>query len=89
MDTTAEEITFDANGVCSFCHYFDRELKPILERAHTGEGKKVLEHIVHGCPEETIIDIALLFLACTKSAMLQIAQVQAKQVKVENLLAVP
>lgn len=27
MDTTAEEITFDASGVCSFCHDFDTRLK--------------------------------------------------------------
>ncbi|MDI6698940.1 MAG: N-acetyl sugar amidotransferase [Candidatus Saccharicenans sp.] len=46
MDTTADEISFDAHGVCSFCHYFDREIRPILERAHTGEGSKLLEQIV-------------------------------------------
>ena len=51
MDTTAEEITFDANGVCSFCHYFDREIKPILERAHSKEGKKILEQIVKNIKE--------------------------------------
>lgn len=46
MDTTAEEITFDASGVCSFCHYFDEHVKPILDRANSGEGKKVLDQIV-------------------------------------------
>jgi len=51
MDTTAEEITFDANGVCSFCHYFDREIKPILERAHSGEGKKIFEQMVKNIKE--------------------------------------
>ena len=28
MDTTAEEITFDEKGVCSFCRKFDTEIKP-------------------------------------------------------------
>ncbi len=46
MDTTAEEITFDANGVCSFCRYFDENIKPILDRAHSGEGRKLLDQIV-------------------------------------------
>lgn len=27
MDTTAEEITFDENGVCSFCHEAQRQIK--------------------------------------------------------------
>ena len=51
MDTTAEEITFDADGVCSFCHYFDREIKPVLERAYSGEGEGVLERIVESIRE--------------------------------------
>ena len=46
MDTTAVEITFDANRVCGFCYHFDREAKPILDRAHSGEGRKVLEQII-------------------------------------------
>lgn len=46
MDTTAEEITFDASGVCSFCRYFDENIKPILDRAYSGEGRKVLDQIV-------------------------------------------
>lgn len=46
MDTTAEEIRFDGNSVCSFCHYFDREVKPVLDRAHSVEGRKTLEQIV-------------------------------------------
>jgi N-acetyl sugar amidotransferase len=51
MDTTAEEITFDARGVCSFCHYFDREVKPVLERARSSEGRKFLEQIVNAIRE--------------------------------------
>lgn len=46
MDTIAEEITFDASGVCSFCHHFDTSIKPILDRAYSGEGGKVLERII-------------------------------------------
>ena len=55
MDTTAEEITFDEKGVCSFCRKFDTEIKPkwfpndggrkklasILDRVRQeGEGKE-------------------------------------------------
>ena len=46
MDTTAEEIKFDSRGVCSFCHYFDENVKPILELSLSGESKKMLEAIV-------------------------------------------
>lgn len=28
MDTTAEEISFDGEGVCNFCHDFEQRLKP-------------------------------------------------------------
>lgn len=42
MDTTATEITFDENGVCSFCQYFDEHVKPILDRAHNCDYEKVL-----------------------------------------------
>jgi len=65
MDTTAEEIAFDAQGVCSFCHYFDREVKPILDRARSGEGRKVLERIVEaikrsgqGKPYDSVLGIS-------------------------------
>ena len=27
MDGSAEEITFDENGICNFCHIAQRELK--------------------------------------------------------------
>ena len=65
MDTTAEEITFDPQGVCSFCHYFDREVKPILDRANSDEGRKMLEQIVdaikksgHGKPYDSVLGIS-------------------------------
>jgi N-acetyl sugar amidotransferase len=65
MDTSAEEITFDAHGVCSFCKYFDREVKPILDRARSGDGKKVLEQIVsairksgQGKPYDSVLGIS-------------------------------
>ena len=46
MDTTATEISFDSDGVCSFCHYFDNHFKPILERAYSGQGRRALEQII-------------------------------------------
>lgn len=46
MDTTAVEITFDETGLCSFCQYVDREVKPILVRAMTGEGERILQGLV-------------------------------------------
>jgi N-acetyl sugar amidotransferase len=30
MDTTDPDITFDADGVCSHCHFFDREIRPLI-----------------------------------------------------------
>lgn len=45
MDTTAQEIAFDDQGICSFCGYFDREVGPILQRAVSGEGRRLLEQI--------------------------------------------
>jgi len=75
MDTTAEEITFDASGVCSFCRYFDENIKPILDRAYSGEGRKVLDQIVvtikgsgQGKPYDSILGISggtdSSYLAC-------------------------
>lgn len=46
MDTTAEEITFDEGGVCSFCHDFDDTVRPVLERTQTEAGRKTLERAV-------------------------------------------
>ncbi|MEW6273926.1 MAG: N-acetyl sugar amidotransferase [Bacillota bacterium] len=65
MDTTAEEINFDSKGVCSFCHYFDGKVKPVLERVRSGESKKLLEAIVtkikrsgHGKPYDSILGLS-------------------------------
>lgn len=65
MDTTAEEINFDSKGVCSFCHYFDGKVKPVLERARSGESRKLLEAIVteikrssHGKPFDSILGLS-------------------------------
>ncbi|MEW6618222.1 MAG: N-acetyl sugar amidotransferase [bacterium] len=44
MDTTAREITFDENGVCSFCHFFDEKIKPDWHRDESGYQK--LQEIV-------------------------------------------
>lgn len=65
MDTTAEEITFDARGICSFCRYFDEHVKLILDRAKSGEGRRVLDQIVEaikrsgeGKPYDSILGIS-------------------------------
>ena len=65
MDTTAEEINFDSRGVCSFCHYFDEKVKPVLERVHSGESKQLLEAIVteikrsgQGKPYDSILGLS-------------------------------
>jgi N-acetyl sugar amidotransferase len=43
MDTTVEEISFDKQGVCNFCHAYDRKIK---EFVITGEeGKKKAQYI--------------------------------------------
>jgi len=46
MDSTAEEIWFDEYGVCSFCHYFDEQVSPILERARSDEGKRLFHQTI-------------------------------------------
>ena len=46
MDTTDPEIVFDADGVCSHCHAYEAQGRPIVERARTEEGRKVLETVV-------------------------------------------
>lgn len=45
MDTTAKEIVFDKDGVCSFCHYFDEHVEPILKRARSQEGKRLFNQV--------------------------------------------
>lgn len=46
MDTTAPEITFDERGVCSFCRAFDVEVRPVLERAASGQTVDALRRLV-------------------------------------------
>ncbi len=46
MDTTAEEITFDSEGVCNFCRSFDDHARPIIELARTKEGEGKLRRLV-------------------------------------------
>jgi N-acetyl sugar amidotransferase len=47
MDTQMDnEIRFDANGICSYCHAFDQIARPILERARTEEGRQILAGVV-------------------------------------------
>ncbi|MBC7262124.1 MAG: N-acetyl sugar amidotransferase, partial [Chloroflexi bacterium] len=65
MDTTAEEITFDSSGICSFCHSFDENVKPILDRARSEEGRRLLNQVVntikssaHGRPYDSILGIS-------------------------------
>ena len=45
MDGTAEEIRFDENGVCSFCYYFDKHVRPILERSRIGAIADVFQEV--------------------------------------------
>lgn len=37
MDTTDPEITFDENGVCSHCHYFDTQIRAAWPDPDTGQ----------------------------------------------------
>jgi N-acetyl sugar amidotransferase len=41
MDTTDPKITFDKNGICSHCHYFDKERMP--NWFPNEKGKKILD----------------------------------------------
>jgi len=46
MDTSDPDITFDENGVCSYCHYFDEHVRQILERSRSEAGKKLLDQLI-------------------------------------------
>lgn len=46
MDDTAEEITFDSNGICSFCHWFDKKVKPVLDRVNFGASQRSLDFLI-------------------------------------------
>ncbi|MEN3036942.1 MAG: N-acetyl sugar amidotransferase [Candidatus Methanosuratincola petrocarbonis] len=65
MDRSTEEIVFDEKGICNFCHYFDKNIKPILDRTTTETGKKLLRRIVanikssaHGRAYDSILGIS-------------------------------
>lgn len=47
MDTTDPDITFDEHGVCSHCHYFDRNIRPVWPSQDRGkvELKRMLEKV--------------------------------------------
>jgi N-acetyl sugar amidotransferase len=45
MDSTAEEITFDAQGVCSFCRHFEEKVRPYWHPG-TQESLAQLENLV-------------------------------------------
>lgn len=51
MDTTAREIAFYNDGTCSFCRYFDQNIRPILDRAHSNAGKIILSELVNDIKE--------------------------------------
>ena len=46
MDSTASEIRFDSAGVCSFCHYFDEHVNPVLKRTQSQAGKRLFQAVV-------------------------------------------
>lgn len=46
MDTSAEEIAFDENGVCNFCRDAEEHVRPILEQAQSGTASKALHDLV-------------------------------------------
>ena len=65
MDTTAEEIRFDEQGVCSFCHYFDQHVRPVLERSRSQEGKQrsgkvvgIIKQAGKGKPYDSILGLS-------------------------------
>lgn len=51
MDTTAEEIKFDEKGVCIFCHFFEEQVRPILERNQSKVGTELLNEVVAAIKE--------------------------------------
>lgn len=44
MDSTANEITFDENGICNYCHYYDNNL--INEIFSNRGGEKKIEKLI-------------------------------------------
>src|SRR5688572_4934272 len=45
MDTTDPDIVFDENGVCNHYHYFQKEIKHLLE--NTAVKKTAKEKLIH------------------------------------------
>jgi N-acetyl sugar amidotransferase len=45
MDTTATEISFDEEGVCSFCRWFDDHIRPVMDYAKTDQCRAELTSI--------------------------------------------
>jgi N-acetyl sugar amidotransferase len=50
MDSTDPDITFDANGVCTYCHRFDKNIKPYWNPGKAS--KKELEKIIQDIKEK-------------------------------------
>jgi N-acetyl sugar amidotransferase len=46
MDTSATEISFDDQGVCSFCHDYDVRVQPRLARAESSEGEQLFAGVI-------------------------------------------
>ena len=40
MDTTDPDIFFDENGICNYYHYFNKEIKPILESSASKDSSR-------------------------------------------------
>lgn len=73
MDTTDHEITFDQNGVCNHCHYFDNQLKHYWFPDERGEPllRKMVAEVQEfgrGKPYDSIIGLSggvdSSYLAC-------------------------
>jgi len=52
MDETAPSIVFDEAGVCSYCHYFDKEIAPVLKQIGTEECSKSCDRIIEKIKKE-------------------------------------
>lgn len=46
MDSIVEEIKFDENGVCNFCHYFDKNVRSTLQQSQSDKNGKLLQKII-------------------------------------------
>lgn len=41
LDTTVPNIVFDEKGICNYCHYYDRSIKPILQKPNAEKLEKL------------------------------------------------